>query len=261
MKVSHEVPLELLEESRSFNDYDYVLLHLKSNEKYWNFYKKSLKEGRQVLLDNSAFELGDAMSNDALAEGVEDLKPTWFVVPDALNDAEKTMSRFESWLKDYGTKYKGSIGVVQGSNIDEMTKCYVYMASHASKIAIPCEIVSTYKEMFDESLPLLQRQWMGRTFFILHLMKEGVWRYDMPHHLLGATQVKEFTNPIYKMKCFDTVDTSNPIVTGIQGLQYEKFGLEEKPKVKLAELLNINLDEHQKETILHNVKTFKEIVG
>lgn len=28
MLVSHEVPLSLLEKSRSFNDYDYALVHL-----------------------------------------------------------------------------------------------------------------------------------------------------------------------------------------------------------------------------------------
>ena len=99
MKISHEVPNCMLEQSWSFNDYGYALLHLKSNEKYWNFYKKSIKENREVLLDNSAFELGDAMSNDALAEGVQDLNPTWFVVPDALNDTHKTISRFEKRKK------------------------------------------------------------------------------------------------------------------------------------------------------------------
>ena len=253
----------MLEESRSFNDYDYALLHLKSDETYWNFYKESLKRGRKVLLDNSAFELGDAMSNNALAEGVEDLKPTWFVVPDALNNANTTISRFESWDKDFGNSFPDSkkIGVVQGSDLNEMKECYKFLSAHADKIAIPCEIVSTYKTMFDERLPLLQRQWMGRYYFILELMKDGIFNFDKPHHLLGATQVKEFVNPIYKMDCFDTLDTSNPIVTALMKMAYGPFGLDEKPKVKLAELIDTKPDEDQKRLISQNVYMFKKIVN
>lgn len=260
MKISHEVPNCMLEHSWAFNDYGYALLHLKSNEKYWNFYKKSVKENKEVLLDNSAFELGDAMSNDALAEGVQDLNPTWFVVPDALNDTHKTISRFESWEKDFGN-LKGSIGVVQGENIEDMVECYKFLSAHADKIAIPCEIVKVYKEMFDEGIPMLQRQWMGRTYFIMELMRRGVWNFDKPHHLLGATQVKEFMNPLYKMKCFDSLDTSNPIVAGLEGVKYGPTGLDEKSKVKLATLIDSEVSMAQLWDVIYNVKRFREIVG
>ena len=57
IKTSHEVPLSMLEQSRAFNDYDYALVHLfEKYPKYYDFFKKSIEMGRDVLLDNSIFE-------------------------------------------------------------------------------------------------------------------------------------------------------------------------------------------------------------
>ena len=61
MLVSHESPIAILEESKSYNDYDYALVHLfESQPEYYSFFKQSLLAGREVLLDNSIFELGEA---------------------------------------------------------------------------------------------------------------------------------------------------------------------------------------------------------
>ena len=58
IKISHECPLQILRESYLFNDYDYCLVHLtNSNWKYKNYYVRSVKKGRDVLLDSSIFEL------------------------------------------------------------------------------------------------------------------------------------------------------------------------------------------------------------
>jgi len=96
MLISHEVPIPLLEKSKEFNDYDYALLHLVlKDEEYKNYYINAQKSGRKVLLDNSLFELGDAMAPEKLVEGINLIKPEWYVVPDALNDADTTMERFD----------------------------------------------------------------------------------------------------------------------------------------------------------------------
>ena len=57
MLVSHESPISMLDESRSYNDYDYALVHLFEKEpEYYNFFKVSKTLGREILLDNSIFE-------------------------------------------------------------------------------------------------------------------------------------------------------------------------------------------------------------
>ena len=57
VKISHEVPKCLLEESLSFNMYDYCLPHLmEEDEEYRKFFMKSKDIGREIFLDNSLHE-------------------------------------------------------------------------------------------------------------------------------------------------------------------------------------------------------------
>ena len=53
MKISHEVPLQLLPWSKTINDYEYVLpyFYYRSPE-YKEFYLKCKEEGRFSILDN-----------------------------------------------------------------------------------------------------------------------------------------------------------------------------------------------------------------
>jgi len=67
MLVSHESPISMLDASRKYNDYDYALVHLfEKYPEYYNFFKISLNLGREVLLDNSIFELGEAFDSKNL---------------------------------------------------------------------------------------------------------------------------------------------------------------------------------------------------
>ena len=90
MLVSHETPISLLDESREYNDFDYALVHLfETHPEYYSFFKQSLLQGREVLLDNSIFELGYAFDSEKFAHYVNELKPTYYIVPDVLEDSSK----------------------------------------------------------------------------------------------------------------------------------------------------------------------------
>lgn len=94
IKISHESPLCLLEQSRQYNDYDYALVHLfEDHEQYYNFFTNSLKRNREIILDNSIFELGTSFDFDKFAEWVNILKPTQYIIPDTFNDYEKTIEQ------------------------------------------------------------------------------------------------------------------------------------------------------------------------
>ena len=132
MLISHEVPKCLFNQRLEFNDYDYALVHLFDKDpKYLEFYKDCVEKGRHVLLDNSIFELGKAYSNESFAKWVEILKPTEYIVPDALEDAEKTMNQMEDWNRQYRKMPGKRIGVVQGKTLDEIIGCYQYLDEHA----------------------------------------------------------------------------------------------------------------------------------
>ena len=72
MLISHETPTSLLEESLSYNSYDYALVHLiPENKKYHDFYFDCVNKGRHVLLDNSLFELGESYDPEQFAYWVK----------------------------------------------------------------------------------------------------------------------------------------------------------------------------------------------
>ena len=83
MKISHEVPLFLLEDSQKFNDYDYALVHLlDSDQDYANYFIKAKQEGRYIILDNSLHELGTAYNDSGLLHWIDKIRPNEFIVPD-----------------------------------------------------------------------------------------------------------------------------------------------------------------------------------
>lgn len=257
MLISHEVPISLLEKSKEFNDYDYCLLHLTyENEEYKQFYIDSIKQGRKVLLDNSLFELGDALTNEQLAKGVLELKPTWYVVPDCLNDAVTTMSRFRQFVIDYPHLPGLKIGVAQGSTLKELVSCYLYMAEHADKIAIPFD--SKAFDELDDSVDNLRRWCSGRQQFIQYLISHNLWCYTKPHHLLGCSYAEEFTNHYYK-SLIESVDTSSPVVCGVQNIHYQQNGNNSKPVIKLCELIDAGVSTEHELIINKNIKIFRRL--
>ena len=94
IKVSHEVPICLLESSLLFNDYQYCLPHLMDeNEKYRNFFIECRDKGVEIYMDNSLHELGYAYDSDRLLYWVEQLKPTNFYIPDVWMDKTESIKK------------------------------------------------------------------------------------------------------------------------------------------------------------------------
>lgn len=258
MLISHEVPISLLEESSKFNDYDYCLLHLiYKHPEYRRYYVNSAESGRKVLLDNSVFELGEALTNDKLAQGVKDLHPAEYIVPDCLDNKDKTVEQFLSFKRDYPDLEGVCIGVVQGSSIEDMDECYKFMSKSADKIAIPFDSLAFSD--YSNCANILERWCLGRQLYVQHLVDKGLWNNNKPHHLLGCSLAKEFTNKLYKQINIESCDTSNPIVAAIMGLAYDTMGLNEKPSIKLCDLITAGLTVDQRETLYHNVAVFRRL--
>lgn len=62
IKINHEMPLELMLDPRfdDLTDYSYDLVHMNDEiPEYKKYFRDSLAKGRQVLLDNSVFELDE----------------------------------------------------------------------------------------------------------------------------------------------------------------------------------------------------------
>lgn len=259
MLISHETPICMLDDSRQYNDYDYCLVHLcETYPEYYNFFKTSITQGRQVLLDNSIFELGEAFDSDKFAEYIQDLKPNFYIVPDVLEDGYSTMKSFAQFTNKYNDLPGLKIGAVQGKSYDEIVDCYNYMSEFADYIAISFDF--SYYIITGKGKTKLERWCDGRRRLIEQLKNDGVWNYHKPHHLLGCSLAKEFRNYIGD-KSIRSADTSNPIVAGIKELRYNgDLGLNEKPSIMLADLIDHEVTDSQREDILYNVDNFKKII-
>ena len=268
MKISHETPLSMLEESRKYNDYDYALVHLFETEpNYYKFYQQSVSMGRHVLLDNSIFELGKAFESSKYVDWIEKLQPTEYIIPDVLENALGTIDSAETFLKQYKDRIKKNapntktIGVVQGKSYSDIVMCYNFLDKfiNVDKIAISFDLPFYYSSVCPHP-----NKWvgcaLGRVQTIVNLLKDGIINKNKPHHLLGCSLPIEF---MYYRKDFDwieTIDTSNPIVHGLLGINYEPCGLVDKQTIKLVDLLHSDPDKKTKDVIYSNIGQFRTFV-
>ena len=263
MKISHESPLSLLKKSREYNDYDYALVHLfEDNPYYYDFFKESVEQGRHVLLDNSIFELGTAFDSDRYAYWIGKLRPTEYIIPDVLFDADKTIENAREWMGKYNDLPGKKIGVIQGKSYADLCKCYEVFDKELEldKIAIP------FDSQYYKDSCVHPNKWVslshGRIQFLSEMLLNGVINKNKPHHLLGCTLPNEF---VYyhgdEFNWIETMDTSNPIVHGLLNIKYEDCGLLNKETVKLVDLLDANPNEEQIEIIMHNIKVFRNLVN
>ena len=260
IKIAHESPKSIFNEVQDLTDYDYALVHLlEEDDEYLAQFQSAIRSGREVILDNSIFELEEAFDAVNFDKWVNKIKPSWYIVPDALEDYRKTIDQMEDWNnKGLGYKGSGKIGVVQGKTYDEIVDCYNYMNKEADVDMIAISFDYSY---YNLSVPHPNKyvSWMlGRVKLLGDLLKDGVINKHKPHHLLGCGLPQEFA--FYKHMDYDwiySLDTSNPVVHGIKGVSYGSDGLWYKERQKLHELINSDIDETQLNTIKNNIQKFK----
>ena len=262
IKVAHEAPISILSHVQAMTDYDYALVHLfETHPDYYNFFKNARLNGRDVLLDNSIFELGTAFDPNKYVGWIEKLQPTYYVLPDVLEDGYKTIDNFVNFAKEYSDLPGMKIGTVQGRSYREIAECYKFMSENANMIAISFDL--SFYEFTGMGNTKLERQCSGRIALVRRLIDDGIWNFKKPHHLLGCSLAREFT--FYTDHCINniySVDTSNPVVCGIKGYQYNgEFGLEIKPSQKLVEMIDWSVSKQELNAINYNIKNFKRIIG
>ena len=259
IKIGHEAPKSIFDQVQAVTDYDYALVHLfEEDPEYLHLFEDALKKGREVILDNSIFELEEAFDAQKFAEWIQYLKPTWYIVPDALEDAKKTVQQMTEWNNKYKNLPGKKIGVVQGKTYEQIKICYEYMdkIANVDMIAISFDY-SYYTETI--SHPNKYVSWMlGRVKLLGDLLRDGIINENKPHHLLGNALPIEGKfygqyNWIYSM------DTSNPVVHSIKDIQYqENFGLYSKESQKLYELINEPVGSIDIDLVEYNIKEFRK---
>ena len=255
MKIAHEAPLSIFDKVQQLTDYDYFLVHLfEENVAYYEKAQECVRTKRETILDNSIFELGTAFDPQKFAVWVEKLAPTYYIIPDVLEDSSGTLDSFENFMTDYKNIPGKTIAVAQGNSYDDMVKCYNYLVhdDRVDKIAISFDYC-----FFDEAKGdnKYARYMNGRQDLIERMLKEDIIKTDKPHHLLGCGLPQEF-KAYTKYDWIDSLDTSNPVIHGMKEIWYDAQGLANKESVKLFTLINEDVNEHWA-IIEYNIKTFR----
>ena len=257
MKISHELPLSLLEHSLDWNDYEYCLPHLIDKfPAYRQFFLDSSERDRFIIMDNGLFE-GVVHTTQDLLEKIDLIQPNIFIVPDEWNDRDMTAKNAKHWTQ-YKLPFKTKLMVVlQGKTINEIhtlyQQCvdlgYTHFAFNHSSVV--------YQEL-GGSENTLANQSVGRVLLIEYLITQKLIKDHHYIHLLGASTPQEFT--YYRdlqPNLINSVDTSNPIIAGALSTRYTDIGLLEKPLNKIEEFMEANLEDRL-EDIKFNVSKFKE---
>jgi len=266
MKIlkAHEAPLSLMDLVQQKTDYDYALVHHFENyKKYYDFFVRSLANNREIILDNSIFELKTAFDPKKYIKWIDKLMPTYYIVPDVLEDSTNTINSFINWVGEYSNAPGMRIGTVQGFTYQEIVDCYKFMSDYADYIAISFDM--KYFEVTGLGDSAGERRSEGRSRLVDQLISDGYWNWKKPHHLLGCSLAKEFkyykSNNIYNIR---SVDTSNPVIAGIKEMKYYgDNGL--LNEVHLADNEDIidkeDFTEDQKECVNYNIAEFNNILN
>lgn len=273
MKSNHEAPLELMNFVKSYNDYDFCLPHLLDQSKeYEEFFRQSKKENRYIIMDNSLHELGESYDFNRLIFWLKELQPDEFIVPDVWNDQDKTIRNAKMYKGILEYNYNGLLTtVVQGKTMGNYMLCYQTLKdlgykkiafSYGSDVYLDFyeyKSLKPFQQKFKKLTPNIKKA-LGRINMIEWLLEKNIITNSDDIHLLGTASPFEF-NYLKKYKFITTIDTSNPVMYGIDGNKYNKdMIVEDKPKPNInSHFFNKNLNQY-KEFIEHNLKTFKKSI-
>ena len=255
IKLYHEAPLSMFDKVQQHTHGDYALVHLfEESTEYYLKFVEAIDQGREVILDNSIFELGVSFDMHKFASWIKSLRPAWYIVPDVLDDHLKTMSNMWEWHNVYDHLPGKPIGVVQGQSDEEVINCFKDMVPYVSKIAISFNYVH-WNDMYPDEETVWHSCMKGRINLIDRMIEENVIR-DTPVHLLGCGLPQEFAHyKSAKYSFIDSLDTSNPVMHGMHGVRYGDVGLTDKITNKMADEMFESYD-HRWGDVLWNIKMF-----
>ena len=258
IKVFHEAPFSIMGTVQRHTDGEYCLPHLlDQNDFYRNYFYEAKAAGRYIIMDNSLHELGTAYNTDRLLHWINELQPDEFIVPDVWENKTASIVNTREWISIPIPKNTTKVVVVQAKSIAEAIECtQTYIDLGYKKIAFSYG-ASYYNDVCHHPNKDLGKA-LGRVSVISTLYKLKILTPTSRIHLLGCSVPQEFN--LYKgIDCIESIDTSNPVMAGIEGRMYSLAGLDSKPIVNMNEVQGETFSIETIEAISTNLKIFKVI--
>lgn len=246
MRITHEFPLQFYLNgfAEAYTDYDYCLVHRYiENKEYRDYMREQVNNGRIVYLDNSLYELGSSWDSEEYARIIKDLNPTYYMLPDVFDDAEKNIESQLDFYKRYSNLKSIPIAIPHAKDVITLgmatSELCLKLPSEAM-IAIPFADNSFKNEKCLEGYfnpldipyePL--RQAINRKLF---LKTASSVLKDRKIHLLGCKSLAEFDNwgSNFPKDNIVSLDTSHPVAMTLEdNFNYYDWGFFTLDKIKM----------------------------
>ena len=257
IKRFHEAPKSIFHQVQQHTEGDYALVHLFEHDpEYLRMFKNAVADGREVILDNSIFELGTSFDHDRYAYWINELKPTWYIVPDVWKDGKATTDMFFEFFRNHPreTLHGKVIGVAQGNDLSEVAQCYLAIAPYCDMIAFNFDFSSYYYPTC--GVPKRLQMSLGRLQMLSDLYECGIIDVSKPHHLLGCGVPQEICWYPRTWTWVYSIDTCHPIMEGMHYRRYDEDlpGLLHKSATKMCECMDDIVYDARWEFVEHNLK-------
>lgn len=270
IKRYHEAPKSIFKEVQKITDGDYALVHLfEEDQEYYNLFKQAVSSGRDIILDNSLFELREAFDGDKYVKWIKDLQPTWFIVPDSWKDSEGTVRKFFKFMEDYPELFAEDrkvkvIGVAQGMGLADTIECYEAIEPYCDMVAFNLQGEQWWEDSTGQASEGYIASMSRGRFNLIYAMNDlGVINRSKPHHLLGTGLAAEAEWYVAANLSFiRSIDTSSPVACGMVKHKYSvTVGNTIKPDFKMCEAMDARVSESVLELIKHNIEVFDSFCG
>lgn len=238
-KVATLLPVRYLTLTR-FDEYFMSLSHAAVNIAYAAFFALRAAEGKYVILDNSAVELGHPEDFGSYLLKAQLMNASEILLPDWLQDSERTLKEMYSSLevlKDLD--FKPNVMVVpQGETVGDWLDCAEKMMNVArvSTLGISCR----YTDMFGGSRALAVKYLSG----LIHMLG----RTDLKIHLLGCYSDPRIDAPLLQSEFVRGMDSSYAAVFTSHGMSIGNGA--PRPKDRNVDFL---VDYYDRELLMSNL--------
>jgi hypothetical protein len=184
----------------SYGDVTFVLAHLYLKDTTYRSKINYLKHaGRELMLDNGAWEFGSSMRPDDYIKIIQDLEPTYAVIPDVYKNQIESERMTREFMEKYDSEPDTQLMFVpQGNTVEEVFESYN-------------NLVTDYGTFFD-ILAIAKHigTMANRVSFTDTLVAEA---FEPPHdvHFLGFWSWEELEQQRFTDWKLVSIDTKKPV--------------------------------------------------
>lgn len=230
IQISHEFPNYFYQNgyAKDHTDYDYCLVHrYVENSDYRNYMKDARKHNREIIIDNSVYELKNAFSGDTYAKEIEDLQPTYYLLPDVFNDLYRNIESQLDFYEKYGKSLPGTpMSALQGETSAELAESFKILSHELpndTRFALPFGSAA-FDNANDKDPMMYNSLIFGYTPMRMAINRKKFLRIynnvlrSRDFHLLGCKSIMEYDiwDDDYDKSFIKSTDTSLPVAYTLQ---------------------------------------------